>query len=92
MARAGLRKGSAARGWLGTKARMLTVGVVVVDRFRRGRHDLVAERRGGGEDPVVGGEMDARSGDQRGEPFDQGEGIDYDMCGAIGMQLELRLM
>ena len=41
MARAGLRKGSAARGWLGTKARMLTVGVVVVDRFRRGRHDLV---------------------------------------------------
>ena len=67
---------------------MSAVGVVAggrFDRLGRGRDDPVAERGGGGEDAVVGGEMNARSGDQRGQAFDRGEGIEHDMRGAASV-------
>jgi hypothetical protein len=46
---------------------------VVVFGLRFG-NDSIAEGGGGSEDSVVGGEVDAGSGDEGGEPLDQGDG------------------
>jgi hypothetical protein len=51
----------------------LRVGVVVGIGLRLG-NDSIAEGVGGSEDSVVGGEVDAGSGDEGGVPLDQGDG------------------
>ncbi len=55
------------------------------DRLGRRRDDPVAERGGGWEDSVVGGEMSARTGDQRSEAFYEREGVEHARLGAVSV-------
>ena len=60
-------------------------------RLGRSWHDALSERRGGGEDAVVCHEVDPWSRDERREPCDQVERVEYDVGRAIA-ELLLQLV
>jgi hypothetical protein len=69
------RGGGRSRGWLfaGTLGGFRGHGGI-----RRGiGHNVASPGGGGGEDAVIPDEGETRPGDERGEPFEEGEGFEH---------------